>query len=148
MRKQTQLPDNTSLERRSEHDRTLRTSYLGDHSREMFVAVGALGVLTIFALSDPPLRQQTILEATVRMENLAAVLKRAPTVQAETVRQISQLMQQPRYSCDYIACEDALYQRNHNARARLQAALSKKEPVDEVASWDLTPLARTGIITK
>jgi hypothetical protein len=66
------------------------------------------------------------LEATIKMERLAAKLKQMKVIHPETARTIASLMLQPSYDCDQITCSAAVQARNSAARSQLKAILAKR----------------------
>ncbi len=68
--------------------------------------------------------QRRVLEATVRMERLAKNLEHAKRMAPATGLEVAELMRQPQYDCNQVACRSGLEIRNRAARARLQTVLS------------------------
>lgn len=65
------------------------------------------------------------LEGTARMEQLAARIDRARTLDRRTAQAITGLMRRPAYDCAQIQCGAALQVRNSAARAQLTAAMAR-----------------------
>jgi len=98
---------------------------------EAYVAMGmAFSGLVIAALIGGSMidtranNQRRILEATVRMERLAKDLEHAKRIAPATGLEVAELIRQPQYDCNQVACGSALELRNRAARARLQTVLS------------------------
>src|SRR5262245_24903234 len=65
------------------------------------------------------------LEATARMEQLAAKIDRARMLDRQTAQVIARLMRRPAYDCAQLPCGAALQARNSAARAQLAAAMAR-----------------------
>jgi len=97
---------------------------------EVYVAMGmAVSGLTIAALIGASMtdtranNQRRVLEATVRMERLAKNLEHAKRIAPATSLEVAELIRQPQYDCNQVACGSGLEIRNRAARARLQNVL-------------------------
>jgi hypothetical protein len=98
---------------------------------EVHVAMGmAISGLTIAAVIGASMidnranNQRRVLEATVRMERLAKNLEHAGRMAPATGLEVAELIRQPHYDCNQVACGSGLEIRNRAARARLQTVLS------------------------
>lgn len=98
---------------------------------EAYVAMGiavsgfAIAALIAASVADTPANnQRRVLEATVRMERLAKNLEHAERIAPATGLEVTELIRQPQYDCNQVACRSALAIRNKAARARLQNLLS------------------------
>jgi len=96
-----------------------------------YVALGiafsglAIAALIAASVTDTPANnQRRVLEATVRMERLAKNLEHAKRIAPATGLEVDELIRQPQYDCNQVACRSALEIRNQAARARLQNVLS------------------------
>jgi hypothetical protein len=87
----------------------------------LMLVLGGVAALVLSAVNSSTLEP---LEATVRMERLAAKAERARILPSETKGKIAWLMSQASYDCDQVVCQPQLSQRNRVARARLKALLS------------------------
>jgi hypothetical protein len=63
------------------------------------------------------------LQATIRMERLTTILSYATAIPPYTAREITQIIREPMYDCNQVACDPVLKRRNHVARLKLQALL-------------------------
>ena len=98
---------------------------------EVYVVMGmafsglAVAALIVASVADTPANnQRRVLEATVRMERLAKNLEHAKKIAPATGLEVTELIRQPQYDCNQVACRGALEIRNQAARARLQNVLS------------------------
>jgi hypothetical protein len=98
---------------------------------EVYVAMGitisGLAIAALIAASTTDTRannQRRVLEATVRMERLAKNLEHANRIAPATSLEVAELIRQPQYDCNQVACRSGLELRNRAARARLQTVLS------------------------
>lgn len=69
------------------------------------------------------------MEATSRMERLAAKIERAQTIQPGAAAEIARLTAKAAYDCTQVSCGRQLTARNREARARLDSSLSQKMTV-------------------
>lgn len=68
------------------------------------------------------------LEATVRMEQLAAKVEHLKVIPPETAQAIMRLMSQDGYDCRQVTCGAQLQARNDAVRQRLMTLLAAKAP--------------------
>ena len=71
------------------------------------------------------------MEATGQMERLTTILERAKAIGPNAAHEITQLIHQPSYDCNQVACTAALERRNYLAQSKLKALLAKKTLPDE-----------------
>lgn len=91
------------------------------------MALSALAIAVVVGASMTDTRannQRRVLEATVRMERLAKNLEHAKKIAPATSFEIAELIRQPQYDCNQVACRSALGMRNRAARARLETVLA------------------------
>ena len=155
MAKHEALFERTSIERIWEQAKNARSTFLKQNSIAVLAPAGASMVavaMVVGIILEPAVGRQQILEATIRMERLAARLGHVQTVPPETARQVNQLMHRPQYDCDKAVCTADLNRRNRSARAQLQDVLARNAPPEmepqEVAASDLTLINRTRAGTK
>jgi hypothetical protein len=88
----------------------------------LLVALGLVTALVLLVAYRPV----PPLEATVRLERLAAQAERAGALPAKTAAAIERLIEQPAYDCNQTDCPPELEQRNRAVRGRLNALLSTR----------------------
>lgn len=101
----------------------IRTVKLSQRPFPVHVAVLAIGLIcacTFVVMFGARPERQRALEATTRMERLAASLGQAHSIAPDTAREIAQVIGQPQYNCTRATCGDALDVRNRKARIKLK----------------------------
>ncbi len=71
------------------------------------------------------------LEATAQMEKFTEMLRQVTMITPNTGREIEQLIRQPQYDCNQVACDAALETRNRLVRSKLVALLARITLPDE-----------------
>ena len=146
------LIDRNSFERIALHAKVQRANFLRANAGFAFVMAGSIGLACIIALELIPASMtdhqktseavaqmesqsmnRTVL-ATDQIEKLTAILERATAIGPNEAREIIQLIRQPIYDCNQIACSAELEQRNHLARSKLKSQLARKALPDENAT--------------
>jgi hypothetical protein len=75
-------------------------------------------------------------EATVRMEQLAARIDHADSNHPDTVQELTRMLALPRYDCSRTACDAELQARNRAVRLRLEALIATKTRSGVIAASD------------
>jgi hypothetical protein len=114
------------LERMLEQAKMSRAEFLREKPGLAFRMAGAIvlvgGLFLLVMFGARPTHERT-LEATVRMESLTTILSHAKVIAPYTAREITQIIRQPTYDCNQVACDPVLKLRNRVARLKLQALL-------------------------
>lgn len=145
------LIDHDSFERLAQRAKQQRANFMRNNAGLTFLTAGSIGLACVIALVLVPettaSRQnalQTVaqrasqstkrtIEATEQIEKLATLVEHAKAIAPNTAQEISQLIRQPSYDCNQIACWADLERRNYRARSKLQALLAKKALPDKAA---------------
>ena len=145
------LIDRNSFERIALQARVQRANFLRANPKAVLVMVSSVGLVCIIALGLVPASKtdrqitseavaqmesqstaRTVL-ATDQIEKFTAILERAKAIGPNEAREIIQLVRQPIYDCNQVACSAALEQRNHLARSKLKSQLARKALPEENA---------------
>src|SRR5262249_6961539 len=89
-----------------------------------FSALAIAAVVGLSMIDTGANNQRRVLEATVRMEQLAKNLEHAKRIAPATSLEVAKLIREPKYDCNQVACRTALEMRNQTVRARLQSMLA------------------------
>ena len=89
------------------------------------VAITGIGLIGAVSLMWAGNITQT-LEATVRMERLAAKMEHAKSLDLTTASYIERVISQPSYNCNQVTCSKTLEARNRAARNRLRTLMAAK----------------------
>lgn len=102
----------------------------GEHKlvKGAVVVIAVIGAVGLFWAASGPVRP---LEATARMEQLAANVERAKSIHPDTAREIARLIAQPWYDCNQVACSAQLQARNSAVRNRLNTVIATKTPLND-----------------
>ena len=143
------LFDRASFERLALQAKQQRGKFLRNNAGLTFLTAGSIGLACVLALVLVPensaSRQDTLeavaqvkspstkrtIEATEQIEKLVELVKRAKAITPNTAHEISQIIGQPLYDCNQVACLAELDRRNHRARSLLETLVAKKTLPDE-----------------
>ncbi len=135
-----------------------RANFLRENPRIVFVMAGSIGLIFLGLVLIPAINSQTTIEAvaqiesqsvkrtmeaTGQIERLAAILERMNAIGPDPAREIMQLIRQPIYDCDQVACSTELQRRNHLALSKIKVLLATKALRDENSTnYTLRPRTR------
>jgi hypothetical protein len=145
------LFDHDSFERLQLQANLQRANFMRNNAGLTFLTAGSIGLACVLAMvlipEDSADRRTTFetvvqaesqstkrtVEATEQIEKLATLVKHAKAIAPNTAQEISQLIRQPSYDCNQVACWADLERRNYCARSKLEALLAKKALPDQTA---------------
>ena len=145
------LIDRSSFERIALQAKVQRANFLRTNAGFALVMAASIGLAGVIALELIPTSMtdhqgtseavaqmesvstdRTIL-ATNQIEKLTEILERATAIGPNEAREIIQLIRQPIYDCNQVACSAEIEQRNRLARSKLKSQLARKALPDENA---------------
>ncbi len=143
------LIDHDSFERLQLQAKLQRANFMRNNAGLAFLTAGSIGLACVIAMVLVPettaSRQSTLetvaasqstkraVEATAQIEELAALVEHAKAIVPTTAQEISQLIRQPSFDCNQVACGADLERRNYRARSKLRDLLAKKSLPDQPA---------------